>query len=101
VRIRLEFKPQDLWIGAFWRRSIDVLDVWVCLIPCLPIHLRWAGRLDIDEFVRWKCPYCDRARAREDDPEWMDHINACEDRERLIMASIHAELNAERNGGAQ
>jgi hypothetical protein len=37
--VALEFKPQDLWIGAYWHRSEDGLDVWVCLLPMLPIHV--------------------------------------------------------------
>jgi hypothetical protein len=40
--IRLEFKPQDFWIGVFWKNGIDdprVTDVWFCLLPCLPIHI--------------------------------------------------------------
>jgi len=50
--LRLEFKPEDCWIGVFWKRSGGVqypnhgaidgfynqLDVWVCLLPMLPIH---------------------------------------------------------------
>jgi hypothetical protein len=42
MRVRLEFKPEDLWIGVFWRRGRDwyvpKLHVWVCLIPCFPLH---------------------------------------------------------------
>ena len=48
--IALEFKLADLWIGVFWDvRRCDYgsilghvtkeLHVWVCLVPCLPIHL--------------------------------------------------------------
>ena len=55
-RWSLEFKLQDCWIGVFWkrdsyetyhRRGIDnpalpaigySFDLWVCLIPMLPIH---------------------------------------------------------------
>ena len=36
--LSLEWKLQDLWIGAFWKRVGNSLDVWVCLIPCVPIH---------------------------------------------------------------
>lgn len=38
----LEFKAEDAWVGAFWRRSgvyAEQLEIWICLIPCLPIHL--------------------------------------------------------------
>lgn len=39
---RFEFKPQDCWIGVFWKTTkgeyADKLDVWVCLLPMLPFH---------------------------------------------------------------
>ncbi len=43
----VEWKPQDLWVGAFWKKrllsdgAIVSYDLWVCVIPCLPIHLWW------------------------------------------------------------
>lgn len=67
MKIRIEFKLEDLWIGAFWKRTLtrqvchcgdymdthsclsghlpvqmdypDELDIWICLIPCFPIHI--------------------------------------------------------------
>jgi hypothetical protein len=42
--VRVEWRPQDLWIGAFWKREehggfiLRTFDLWVCLVPCLPIH---------------------------------------------------------------
>lgn len=36
--IRLEFKLQDAWIGAYWRKSGRMFEIWVCIIPCVPIH---------------------------------------------------------------
>lgn len=48
-RIKLEFNPQDLWIGAYWDNrvlgvwyngmSLGTFHLWVCLIPMLPIHI--------------------------------------------------------------
>ena len=32
--MRLEFKLQDMWIGAFWKPG----HLWVCILPCLPLH---------------------------------------------------------------
>jgi hypothetical protein len=54
--IRLEFKPQDVWIGAFWKHSGDDiglyyayrLDIWLCLLPCLPLHIRLERRAYFD-----------------------------------------------------
>ncbi len=43
----IEFKKQDAWVGAFWKRTPfdregwDAWDVWVCLIPCFPVHVWW------------------------------------------------------------
>lgn len=40
--ISIQFKLEDLWIGAFWRREdISSLLIWVCLIPCFPIRLHF------------------------------------------------------------
>ena len=39
----LEFKPQDCWIGAFWRRDGNCLDMWVCLLPMLTLHFSYWG----------------------------------------------------------
>jgi hypothetical protein len=46
-RIALEFKPADLWRGVYCRRAdgycgmetVWLCDVWVCLLPTLPIHV--------------------------------------------------------------
>lgn len=66
-RLSLEYKLADFWIGMFVDRRYDhvsevgyhhagflqkafrdpdnwvtsTMDVYVCLIPCFPIHFRW------------------------------------------------------------
>jgi hypothetical protein len=37
--IAIEFKLADLWIGAFYKKAFTAFDLWVCLLPCLPIHI--------------------------------------------------------------
>ena len=37
----LEFKIHDLWVGAFWKQDGRCIDVWLCLVPTLPIHISW------------------------------------------------------------
>lgn len=60
MKIRIEFKLQDMWIGVFWKKDYTIeqyahlpegckyvsrnLDVWICLIPCFPIHIIWHNR---------------------------------------------------------
>lgn len=54
MTIRLEFKIQDCWIGVFWKKTtfgrpnysphemwFDTYDVWICVVPMLPIHISW------------------------------------------------------------
>ncbi len=47
--LSLEWKYQDMWLGAFWLTRYTegdfspmyrVFELWVCLLPCLPIHFR-------------------------------------------------------------
>jgi hypothetical protein len=39
----LEFKAADCWIGVFWKRLpvgvMDRMDYWICIVPCVPIHV--------------------------------------------------------------
>ncbi len=57
MTVRLEFKPQDCWLGVFWKKTVEGRpyyspcetwwhrwDVWICLLPMLPIHLCWRRR---------------------------------------------------------
>jgi len=44
-------KIEDLWVGAFWKEETRPFyyscmpehwrHVWICLLPCLPIHISW------------------------------------------------------------
>jgi|ERR671922_3001767 hypothetical protein len=48
--IALECHPADCWVGVFWERRrtpyrteqgmvTAELHVWVCLVPCFPLHV--------------------------------------------------------------
>ena len=39
MKIKLEFKIQDMWIGIFWKKSDIRTDVWICSVPMFPIHI--------------------------------------------------------------
>jgi hypothetical protein len=41
LRAAFEFKLQDCWIGAFWKRQGNCVDLWLCLLPCVPLHVSW------------------------------------------------------------
>lgn len=36
---RWERKVADCWIGVFWKREARRLDIWICLVPCFPLHI--------------------------------------------------------------
>lgn len=42
----LEFKAADMWVGVFWKHRKQFpmkrwtrTDVWLCILPMLPVHL--------------------------------------------------------------
>lgn len=44
--IDLHFEPRDLWVGAYWKfekgiqnPGIDWFDVYLCIVPMLPIRI--------------------------------------------------------------
>lgn len=37
--VGVEWKPQDFWIGAFWKTTPLRFDFWLCLLPMVPIHV--------------------------------------------------------------
>lgn len=44
--VRIERKVQDCWVGVFWKRDYPTsLDVWVCVVPMLPIHFGWKAQV--------------------------------------------------------
>lgn len=40
-RIAPEFVLRDFWIGAYWKRIGNCVDLWICVFPCCPIHVSW------------------------------------------------------------
>jgi hypothetical protein len=36
---RVEWKLRDMWVGLYWATEGHCLDAWVCLLPCVPIHV--------------------------------------------------------------
>lgn len=38
-RLGIEFKKQDCWMGVFWQTQHRDLHIYICILPCLPIHI--------------------------------------------------------------
>jgi hypothetical protein len=55
--IDIKFKPQDLWIGLYWKKTniggLQTIDLWICILPMIPIHFRW-GKIVKPKFERIK-----------------------------------------------
>lgn len=54
MKIRLEFKLQDMWIGAFFKKNKEArtqdtdyewLDIYICILPMFPIHISTTMRI--------------------------------------------------------
>jgi len=54
MKIKFELKWQDMWVGAYWKKKNIVIGkiplkvkikeefhIWICVVPCLPIHVWW------------------------------------------------------------
>ena len=55
MKIRIEFKLEDFWIGIFWKKNFDRYtdikkeypytsiyiryQIWICVVPCFPVHI--------------------------------------------------------------
>lgn len=39
LKAQLQFEPRDLWVGVFWRKTDIAVHVYLCLIPCIPLHI--------------------------------------------------------------
>lgn len=51
------WEPRDIWIGVYWvweelwlgdRLILEFLSVYVCLLPCFPIRMRWYTHINPD-----------------------------------------------------
>jgi hypothetical protein len=64
LNICLEYKLADMWVGVFWRSGetcmpqgapsfslpiCKLVEVWICLVPCFPIHIQWVDSRPIKE----------------------------------------------------
>ncbi len=45
MKIKLEFKKEDCWIGWFWKKIDSKYHIWIILppfgFPMIPIHIIW------------------------------------------------------------
>lgn len=46
MKWKIEFKPQDCWIGAYFKRKDAVQHVWICIVPMIPLHIWWRVRVE-------------------------------------------------------
>jgi hypothetical protein len=75
IRARFERKLADMWIGVFWRKGVDRcshwdeknnrpvclaperLDIWICLVPCFPLHVKFGGNERRQPLFKFGDPY--------------------------------------------
>jgi hypothetical protein len=48
IRLSIEWEPRDWWIGLYWTtKTTSNRREWhyyLCLLPCLPLHIVWGVR---------------------------------------------------------
>lgn len=42
TQVWLHFEPRDIWIGVYWNQDDDFNEVYVCILPMLPVRFLWA-----------------------------------------------------------
>jgi len=51
-KVRIFFEPRDLWVGVYWTKRAAYghnqaeTDVYICLLPMLPIRVRFEHKTD-------------------------------------------------------
>ncbi len=65
MKVSIKFKPQDIWVGIFnARRTKYAGAVYITLIPCFPLEIRWsqpprdAGFVMLLRDIPGSCPEC-------------------------------------------
>ena len=40
---KILFEPRDLWVGVFWRRWPKAIQVYICIVPMVPLvlYIQW------------------------------------------------------------
>lgn len=39
VEIALEVELRDMWIGVYWKPYPQGLNLYICILPCLPLSI--------------------------------------------------------------
>lgn len=37
------FEPRDVWIGLYWKRYPKAMEMYWCILPCVPlrVYIQW------------------------------------------------------------
>jgi len=56
INLSIKFQPKDAWIGVYFdttkailSKQIHILDIYICLIPFVPIHIKIRFKLHLGE----------------------------------------------------
>jgi hypothetical protein len=39
--VEVMWEIRDCWVGVYWTWEGTALHIYVCLIPCVPVHVIW------------------------------------------------------------
>lgn len=38
-QVSILFEPTDLWIGVYWKRFPQAIELYICIVPMIPIYV--------------------------------------------------------------
>lgn len=41
--VQFVWRPRYVWLGAFWVRTGNCMDVYINFLPCVSLHVSWWG----------------------------------------------------------
>ena len=68
----LKWEPKDMWLGVYWTRNGLARHVYICILPCLPLHIWWRPEASVEQYSRLfgslvsQCANADAAEALSD-----------------------------------
>lgn len=50
------FEPRDIWIGVYWKKYPEAIELYICVIPMLPLRLYCQWQPDWCGEIGGRCP---------------------------------------------
>lgn len=71
LKVQFQWELRDLWVGLFWRKTQIALHLYVCIVPCVPLHVTILRKQQPANSPRrgWS-----RKERRQGFPDWFQEV---------------------------